>query len=42
MVIPGPIVEETETVRKYLPLAAAGLARCTARMNAVTFSSSLF
>ncbi len=39
---PGPIVEETETVRKYLPLAAAGFALSTALMNAEAFSSSFF
>jgi len=38
---PGPIVDETETVRKYFPLAAGGLALSTARMNAAAFSSSL-
>src|SRR6266498_5351242 len=41
IVTPGPIVEEIETVRKYFPLAAGGLALCTARMKTAAFSSSL-
>src|SRR4051794_7142534 len=39
--MPGPMVDESVTDRTYLPLAAAGLARCSSSMTARTLARSL-
>ena len=39
--MPGPMVEQSVTLRTYLPFAAAGLARTTAVISVCAFSSSL-
>ena len=38
--IPGPIVEEITTLRRYVPFAVAGLARTTAPISAMMLSRS--